>query len=61
MKITKIKWSPDIDAYASGKLPAHKVRCVLCGSAPCECQQCATCGFTKQAKYGGCPRGCEVQ
>jgi hypothetical protein len=34
------KWSPDFDAYASGRLPAHKVRCVLCGSAPCECRYC---------------------
>jgi hypothetical protein len=31
------KWSPDFDAYASGKLDASKVRCVLCGHAPCDC------------------------
>jgi hypothetical protein len=36
------KWSPDFDAYASGKLPAHKVRCVLCGQAPCQCSYCDT-------------------
>jgi hypothetical protein len=34
------QWSPDFDAYASGQLPAHKVRCVLCGKAPCECRYC---------------------
>jgi hypothetical protein len=31
------KWSPDFGAYASGELDASKVRCVLCGKAPCEC------------------------
>lgn len=31
------KWSPDFEAYASGRLPADRVRCVLCGLAPCEC------------------------
>ncbi len=30
-------WSPDFDAYASGKLGASQVRCVLCGHAPCDC------------------------
>jgi hypothetical protein len=32
------QWSPDFDAYASGTLPAHLVRCLMCESAPCECQ-----------------------
>jgi hypothetical protein len=31
------KWSPDFDAYASGRLDASEVRCVLCGHAPCDC------------------------
>jgi hypothetical protein len=34
------KWSPDFDAYASGQLDISRVRCVLCGRAPCECRQC---------------------
>lgn len=32
-----VLWSPDFDAYASGELDASKVRCVLCGQAPCMC------------------------
>ncbi len=53
-----VKWSPDFDDYASGKKQAHEVRCVLCGTATCSCTQCATCGMTEQARFGGCPRGC---
>jgi hypothetical protein len=34
------QWSPDFDAYASGKLDITQVRCLLCGKAPCECKQC---------------------
>jgi hypothetical protein len=30
-------WSPDFDAYASGKLPLSQVRCALCRHAPCDC------------------------
>ncbi len=30
-------WSPDFGAYASGQLDASRVRCVLCGLAPCDC------------------------
>jgi hypothetical protein len=29
--------SPDFDAYASGQLPADRIRCVLCEHAPCDC------------------------
>lgn len=29
--------SPDFDAYASGAVPLAEVRCVLCGTAPCQC------------------------
>ena len=31
------KWSPDFDAYASGRLDASSVRCALCEQAPCQC------------------------
>jgi hypothetical protein len=31
------KWSPDFDAYVSGETDAAKLRCVLCGLAPCDC------------------------
>lgn len=31
------KWSPDFDAYTSGRLDASRVRCVLCEVTPCEC------------------------
>ena len=34
------RFSPDFDAYASGQLPASRVRCVLCGKCPCKCQRC---------------------
>lgn len=30
-------WSPDFEAYASGELPAERVRCALCQLAPCDC------------------------
>jgi hypothetical protein len=30
-------WSPDLDDYATGRIPASAVRCVLCGTAPCTC------------------------
>ena len=65
------RWSPDFDAYASGQLPAERVRCVLCGKCPCECQRCTViyrswraraagepgepCGMTFMD--GACPRG----
>ena len=59
-------WSPDFDAYASGQLPIDRVRCVLCGQAPCACQHCtavyrswlgaeSVCGMT--LRNGECPRG----
>lgn len=31
------KWSPDLDAYTSGKIHASQIRCALCSKAPCEC------------------------
>jgi hypothetical protein len=30
-------WSPDFDAYASGRLSASEVRCALCLKVPCKC------------------------
>lgn len=67
------QWSPDLDAYASGQLPAHKIRCVLCGCAPCECRYCDAqeeniyqlpnrpptwqCGMRIDPASGECPRG----
>lgn len=50
--------TPDLDAYASGRISVSQIRCVLCRTAPCSCTRCPTCGMTEQAKYGGCPRGC---
>lgn len=32
-----VKASPDLDGYATGAVPAHQIRCVLCGHAPCDC------------------------
>lgn len=32
-----VLFSPDFDAYASGKIPASAVRCVLCQNIPCNC------------------------
>jgi hypothetical protein len=34
--------SPDFDAYASGQLDAGRVRCVVCGHAPCGCPEFGT-------------------
>ena len=60
--------SPDLGDYASGRLPLSRVRCVLCGVAPCRCQTCAIpylrwgaaapepCGMTV-GPDGQCPRG----
>lgn len=30
-------WSPDFDAYATGKLDASRLGCVLCELCPCDC------------------------
>jgi hypothetical protein len=70
------RWSPDFEAYASGELPAHMVRCVLCGTAPCSCTYCQTphnprpytdpdaelrpCGMRVDPATGECPRGHHV-
>ena len=62
------KVSPDLDAYASGRLDISQVRCGLCGVAPCRCRQCEgpylrylaevpePCGMTV-GPDGECPRG----
>lgn len=36
------KWSPNLDAYASGQIDASKVRCALCTHAPCDCPEFGT-------------------
>lgn len=67
------RWSPDFDAYATGKLDITQVRCVLC-IAPCQCRYCEvthenwyylatgqpryeTCGMRADPATGTCPRG----
>jgi hypothetical protein len=58
------RWSKDFAAYASGQ--PGPFRCVLCGQAPCTCQNCTAtyvswsgaeslCGMT--LRDGECPRG----
>lgn len=32
-----VKWSPDLDSYASGEMDASAIRCALCANAPCAC------------------------
>lgn len=32
-----VKWSPDFDAFAGGRIDADQLRCLLCGLAPCAC------------------------
>ena len=67
------RWTPDFEAYASGTLPAHMVRCVLCRTAPCACAYCEVpynprpytdpdaelrpCGMRIDPDSGECPRG----
>lgn len=34
--------SPDLDAYAAGQIDASKIRCALCGHAPCACPEFGT-------------------
>jgi hypothetical protein len=41
-KTISVKVSPDLDAYASGKLSADQIRCVLCTYAPCQCPEFGT-------------------
>lgn len=33
-------WSPDLDAYLGGERDARRLRCALCGKAPCKCRFC---------------------
>jgi hypothetical protein len=63
-------YSPDLDAYASGRLPAHAVRCLLCHLAPCQCPPFGSAGYfaltdrchgrgpRPLAPSGTCPREC---
>lgn len=32
-----VLWSPDFDDYATGRIGAEQIRCVLCEQAPCAC------------------------
>jgi len=41
-------WSPDFDAFCAGERDPAKLRCVLCGKAPCECVNCPA---TKENRY----------
>lgn len=38
-------WSDDFDAYASGKISADKITCVLCVCCPCRCPAFGTPGY----------------
>jgi hypothetical protein len=31
-------WSPDFEAYASGRLSVAQIRCLMCEQAPCDCE-----------------------
>lgn len=35
-------WSPSFDAYASGRITADQIQCVLCGQRPCACPEFGT-------------------
>lgn len=32
-------WSPSFDDYASGRIDASQIQCVLCGQVPCACPE----------------------
>lgn len=32
------EWSPNVDAYAEGRINAPDIACVLCHPAPCQCR-----------------------
>jgi hypothetical protein len=40
LRILGARFSPDLDAYASGQIPIEQVRCALCQHAPCGCRFC---------------------
>lgn len=29
--------SPDLDAYAAGRIDVHQIECLMCQTAPCRC------------------------
>jgi hypothetical protein len=43
------RWTPSLDAYASGRIGVRQIICVLCGKAPCMCRPCPKC------KWHGAP------
>lgn len=32
-----VSWSPNAEAYMSGKIDASEIICALCGNTPCVC------------------------
>lgn len=39
------KFAPNIDDYATGKISADQIICVLCSKAPCVCGPSPQCGW----------------
>ncbi|MFG1753672.1 hypothetical protein [Streptosporangium sandarakinum] len=39
---SSVLWSPDLDAYASGRIDVSRIRCALCEQAPCACPEFGT-------------------
>lgn len=48
------KFASNLDDYASGKIGAHQIKCLLCGTAPCRCRPCPDCG------WHGAPGDCQA-
>lgn len=48
------KFASNLDDYASGRIGAHQIICVLCGKSPCVCGPCPTCG------WHGAPGQCQA-
>jgi hypothetical protein len=36
------KWSPDMDAWLTGDVELHEMRCALCTKRPCACPEFGT-------------------
>jgi hypothetical protein len=43
------RWSSNLDDYASGKIDAHELVCVLCNTAPCSCVTCSRHGMSTRS------------
>lgn len=48
------KFSRNVDDYASRRIAAHQIICVLCDKAPCVCGPCPKCG------WHGAPDKCQA-